>query len=381
MLAIDMADGSSGMDAPHGGLDKLVSLARARTPEARRALIRDITDLFMTHAELRAGTALAHVDTILTDAAGKTDAETRRDLARRFGESEAVPDALSRRLMADAIEIAEPLLTQDNGVPEAALEEVARTGGASHQRCLARRPNLAEAVSDALISREDEETLIVIAHNATAKLSRDGFEKMVDAAETLDDLRRPLADRTDMPPDLLHEMYFLVDADQRAAILARTAKLTPEEAKLAFDAARARLYRILESRPPDYEDAVRFLQARLVRGGVTPAILLDLLEKGERTRFFACFAHVTGLTFEAAKRVTENPASAPFAAVCRAAELPANVFITLALLRPTLSQRADSDPEVLEDVYSDVPVDVAKRVIRFWRVREAADQNAGSRAA
>ncbi len=369
------------MEADDSGLGKLVSLARARSPEARRALIRDITELFLDRGELRAGPALDHVDDILTAAVSEADEDTRRDLAARLATSDTVPSALARQLMAEPIDIAEPLLIHDNGVDDAALEGVARRGGVEHGRRLARRPGLSATVSDALIARRDGDTLVALAKNETAHLSRPGFEAMVDASEELEPLRRPLADRADMPADLLHEMYFLVEADQRAAILERTADIGEDEAKAAFDAARDRLYRLMDARPPDYADAVKFLEARLVRGAVTPQLLLHLLEEGRRTRFFVCFAHLAGLSFEAAKRVSENPAAAPFATACRAADIPATLFVALALFRPTRSQRAEADPQVLQDVYEKVPVETAQRLIRFWRVRESADKQAASRAA
>lgn len=369
------------MDAEESGLAKLVSLARARSPEARRALIRDIVDLFMDRADARSGPALAHVDDILTASVFNADDTTRRELADRFATSATVPAELARRLMADPIAIAEPLLIHENGVDEADLERVAREGGVEHGRRLADRPRLCTAVCDALIARRDDDTLVALAKNDTANLSRPSLEAMVDASENLEPLRRPLADRADMPADLLHEMYFLVEADQRAAILERTASLSEDAAKAAFDAARDRLYRLMDARPPDYADALKFLEARLVRGAVRPQLLLQTLEEGRRTRFFVCLAHITGMSFEAAKRVAENPESAPFATACRAADIPTAIFVALALFRPTRSARRDTDPDMLQQVYNEVPIEVAQSVMRFWRVRECVDKQAATRAA
>lgn len=363
-----------GPDAePDGEFAKLLDLAHARSSEKRRALLREITDLFMEHDALRQGDSLEHVDVILSRASEQVASETRVELAQRFADSDVTPARLARKLLSDVIEVARPLLLGRNGVPEEELRRVAEAGANPHLRCLAQRPELPASVCDAIIDRKDPTALGALAGNETARLTRNALERMVELAEHEPMLHEPLVHRKDTPADLLNELFFLVEGPLREEILRRNETLTPGEIAAAFEGARDRLKRVMADHDDELRDARRFMESRKLRRSLTPSLLLRLLEANEHLKFYVCFAELAGLSDAAARRLCENPRTAPFATACKAAGFPTEVFASLAILRPTSEARADSDPDALAATYEGLPREVAQRVIRFWNVRQSLE--------
>ncbi len=369
------------MNTGDDGLNKLMELAQTKSTDKRRALLREITDLFLTRDDMREGAALSHVDDILTTAAGQLEHEDRRAMAERLSSSAVLPRNLARTLLQEPIDVAEPLLTRENGVSEEDQRWVASEGAPPHIRSLATRPNISEGVTDAILERQDDIATRGVATNQTAAISRQGFERLLHAAQDDAELHEPLVRRDDTPADLLNEMYFFVESDLRRDILDRNDKLSVEDIEHAAKAARERLARMIHVKPQDAKDALRFVESRKLRKSLTPDLLLTLLQNSEHAKFYAAFAALAELSIPAARFLTEKPNTAPFASACRAAGFETAVFVPLAILRPTQGERGDADPNALAEIYETLPREDAQRIMRFWRVRQSLQKGEGDEAA
>jgi hypothetical protein len=87
------------------------------------------------------------------------------------------------------------------------------------------------------------------------------------------------------------------------------------------------------------------------------------------------------LDLKTTRRVVMAPGHEALAIACRALDFDANVFSSIALLtHPKGPQNVRSGGEFTElvDIYRGVPLDAARRAMRFWRVRA---QSAGGSAA
>src|SRR5581483_12484619 len=120
----------------------------------------------------------------------------------------------------------------------AELLDVARTQGQEHLRAISKREAVPEAVSDAIVERGDDTTLVVLLRNDGAVLSRASHEAAVDRAAANPELHEAVVDRNALPPDLLNEMYFMVEARLRDRIMEKNAELDPAEIDAALAAGR-----------------------------------------------------------------------------------------------------------------------------------------------
>ncbi len=357
------------MSTSTGHLTKLVQLAKEPSSDKRRELLRDITDLFIDQPDARLGAARESADHILTDLAEEMEESVRTELAERFADAPEAPEGLIRRLALDAVAVARPLLERSDALTDDILVEVAERRGQDHLRAIANRSEVSERVADTLVDRGDVGTLAALTLNEGAQLSRGAMEQLVDKAEDARELHEPLVSRRELPPDLLNEMFFFVGERLREKIAERTAALDPDELEAAVKAAQDRLSRRARALPSDYEDAMRLVQSKKLRKQLDGALLVSFLKDRKFTHFNLAFADLTGLDYTAARRIAESPAVDALAIACRSAGFDQELFVTLALLRDTKDKREASDMAVLGEIYDTLPLDAARRAVRFWRVR------------
>ena len=358
-------------------LTKLVALAQERSSDKRRELLRDISDLFLApgDAALDGGSRMV-ADDILVTLAQDMEASVKAELAERFADHPEAPEALVNNLAKDVIAVARPLLQRSRIIRDDTLAESVRIHGASHARIVAARDDVNETVSEAIAATRDDDALVTLANNANARLSRSAMEHLVDHAEHCSALHEPLVGRPDIPPDLLNEMFYVVKEALRERILERNAQFSEDAINEAFAAAQERMTRRAHKRPPDFDDAMRYVASKRLRKRLDKDLLTELLMKRDYTKFAIAFSELTGLTFEAAWRAVDSPSVEPMLIACRATNFTRDDFVRIAMLRPTSESRAVTDSATLGEMFDALPVATAERVIRFVRLRENAASSA-----
>jgi uncharacterized protein (DUF2336 family) len=207
-------------------IQDLIALAREPSSERRRELLREVTDLFFAAPPQRTG-EMALFDDVLSQLTGEMEEAVRAELSERMADFATPPRKLLMGLASDNIAVAAPVLTRSRALTEDDLLRVARTRDQDHLRAISRRETVPEAVSDAIVERGDDKTLLVLLANDRAELSRAAHEAAVDRAATNPDLHQVVVDRQSLPMDLLNEMYFVVEARLRDQILEKNAAVDP----------------------------------------------------------------------------------------------------------------------------------------------------------
>jgi uncharacterized protein (DUF2336 family) len=350
-------------------LHHLISLAEEPSSERRRELLREVTDLFFASDIAGQPTQMALFDDVLGRLAGDMEEAVRQALAEQMSQSEHAPRNLLRSLAQDSIAVAEPILTSAPGLGVEDQVVLARTLGQEHLRALSQRPDVSERVTDAIVDRGDDQTLGVLLRNDSAQLSRASHETAVDRAATNPELHAAVVDRASLPPDLLNEMYFIVEARLRDRIMDRNAELDPADLDAALRAGRKHIAVQDGALPADYGEAERAVQALQIRGELTPPALVAMLRRRETTRFLVAFSEMVDIDFHTARRIIERRDVDALAIVCKAADFERALFLTFAVL--ILGPQADvlSRANEYGGLYADLPKDSALRTIRFWRMR------------
>jgi uncharacterized protein (DUF2336 family) len=353
-------------------LQDLIDLAKEPSSDKRRVLLREVTDLFFVNPDHRPE-EMSLFDDVLDQLAGEMEVAVRAELAGRIATVDPGPSRLIRRLASDdSIDVARPVLEGSAALSDEDLMAVARKHGQDHLKAISRRHAVSEAVSDLIVARGDDETLGVLLNNEGAALSRQAQEAAVDRAEANPALHAAVVNRRDLPPDLLNEMYFVVEAKLRAKILERNAEVDPAALEAALEAGRNRVATRDGALPADYADAERDVRSLVARKALTPKALASMLRNRESTRFMVALAELAGIDFHTARLILERRELDALAIVCKAADFERSLFLTFAVL--VLDRDADAMGRAKEygDLYAELPKEAAQRTLRFWRMRRQA---------
>ncbi len=143
-------------------------------------------------------------------------------IAERMAIMDSPPNLLIARLINDPrIEIAGPLLEQCNHISDQVLGKVIASGQVNLQRLIARRRHLSAALTDQLIEFEDASVILTLVRNSGAVISHNSFNRLMFHAEQHHETLAPLATRSDLPPPVAFELFWLVPAELRRYLLSR----------------------------------------------------------------------------------------------------------------------------------------------------------------
>lgn len=352
-------------------LPDLIALAQETSSEKRRALLRELTDHFFGDPE-RSEAETALYGSVLSDLTDAMELAVRAELAERFAAAPDAPRQLIRRLANDEAEdVAHPVLRASPVLTEADLIQVIQSRGQGHMRAVSQRASLSEAVSDAIIERGDDETLGVLLGNDGAQLSRAACETAVERARVNPALHAPTVERASLPPDLLNEMYFEVEARLRQRILEQNARMDPALLESALAAGRTRVATDDGALPPDYAESLAYVEELNVAGQLTPPVLARFLRSGSRTSFLIALSQLADIDFHTARQIIERRELDALAVVCKAADLDRALFLTYAVVLLNTDGDAMGKARAYAGMYNDLTNEAAQRTLRFWRMRKA----------
>lgn len=350
---------------------RLVDLARETSSERRRDLLRDVTDMFFDTRETLTTIENALVGEIMGRIAVDMESDVRAALAKRLADEGAAPAGVALKLAQDEIAVAAPILTHSRLLGDDDLVAIVLAKGTDHHLAVTQRASVSEKVADALVMRGDDEVVSRLLRNEGARLSRQAYEQVFDRARANPALHDPVVNNVGAPPDLLNEIYFEVSEKLRKAILARNEELDPQVLDEALARSRDRMAMAAGALPPDFAEEQAWVARRLRAGAVTSGELCQILREGARTRFLILFAERLSLPFHVVARLVDKPDLDGMAMACRAADLERPAFVTIAVLASG-GDKALGQAEKLGGLYHDVPLEAARRAMRFWKMRTQA---------
>jgi uncharacterized protein (DUF2336 family) len=176
--------------------DTLVHGSLARRVE----MLRNITDLFMAGGADHADDQLQLFDDVFACLVQNIEVSAKAVLAKRLAPHPAAPLRIIHTLaFDDAIEVAQPVLTQSPRLDDNALIESARSKSQAHLLAISKRAQLSDAVTDVLVERGDIEVVTSVAGNPGAEFSESGYTKLVDRAQGNDHLATSIGTRSNIP--------------------------------------------------------------------------------------------------------------------------------------------------------------------------------------
>ena len=144
------------------------------------AMLNQITDLFLLNVGQYSAEQLDVYDVVLKKLIAKVEVAARAMLARRLALINKAPPSTIRSLaLDDAIEVAEPILSQYNALDDDVLTRCIAIKGQEHLLAIATRNKISEAISYHLVAKGDRKVLGTLASNPGAAISNSSFGILV----------------------------------------------------------------------------------------------------------------------------------------------------------------------------------------------------------
>ena len=190
----------------------------AHSSDGRRAeMVRHLTDLFLVNSDQYSDEEIALIDDVLVRLVAAIEESARALLAIRLGPiSNAPPKILRALAFDDAIDVASPILIRSERLDDAILIGCAKTKSQEHLLAISRRKTLAEAVTDVLVERGDQQVVLSTVKNSGARFSNNGFEILVKRSDGDDLLAKCVGTRPDIPPHLFQQLLEIASETVRA---------------------------------------------------------------------------------------------------------------------------------------------------------------------
>jgi uncharacterized protein (DUF2336 family) len=353
-------------------LQDLESLARERSSDKRRALLRAISDCFFASVE-PSTTEVALYDDVVTMVLDEVEPVARAELAERMADIANPPRRVLLQLAQDQIAVAQPILSRSPALDDAELERIALNQSQAHLAAIATRPTLSERVTDVLVARGDEQVVDTVVGNQGARFSPQGFTTLARLASTNESLLNRLGTRADLPAEITARLLPMISGALEARLQAAGAQtdistlngLAEESRSVLADRLRAatKSARPLAVIIDHVEREIMTLDDAVV----------ELSDVDATPDVAKLIADRVDLRSDTVTRALCAPADEPVALLCRVAGLRTNGYSAIVRMRRRRRRGSDGSPAKVLEQYQNISLETAQRVLRFLKVRETAE--------
>lgn len=191
------------------------------SPRLRDMIARRLADLLFLPSGQLSPAEKALLESLLVPLYDGLEPQERERLARRIAELRELPHELARRLARDRPEIATLVLERADALDEQDLVALIKSGSHAHQLAIAARPLLSASAAEELVAGGRRDVIETLLRNESAKISRRAFRYLVELSRR--DARLPafLLAREDLPFEVAHDLFWLVESPLRFEIVMR----------------------------------------------------------------------------------------------------------------------------------------------------------------
>jgi len=307
--------------------------------------------------------------------------ELRRRCALGLVRVTDAPKGLLRYLARDEISVALPLLEGGAGFDDSDLVATVRAGVSAHWLAIAKRRNLNESVTDALIQTGDTAAIEAVLRNQGARLSTQGVDLIVARSRQVSSLPALLVARNEIRPTQALVLFWWAGFEARLHILRRFAvdrNVLIQELGDVFKLAAAEGWADADTRKTlqviERRQRNRAAAAQSPFGSLEGA--LAAAEHGLDRQLIHEIAHLAGVKPTTAAQVFADPGGEAIGVFCKAVGLKRPLLIALwrALRRP------NGDPDATDNplgrttyVFDTLATAKAQTVLRYWNWSFTAD--------
>ena len=251
----------------------------------------------------------------------------RASLSRGLRHAANLPRDVALRLAYDVELVALPMLADSLVLTDEDLIGIVRNGSDLKQEAVASRPNLTEAVSDALIEHGSEPAVVVLMTNNGAHIATDSFDRAVTRFAASSRVKEAMVLREKLPVTVAERLATLVSKALQTHLV-QAHDLAPATA--ADIVLRSREHAVIQlSVGASDSDLVQMVTQMQRNGRLTPSLLLRALCTGDIGFFEAAMAAKGDVPLENAQTLIHEPSRRGLAALYKKAEMPASLYDTV----------------------------------------------------
>ncbi len=301
----------------------LRTLLKGATPDERAVaahkLCRTIDREALTDEE-----RLAAADILRVMAADAAEL-VRRALAVTLKSSEVLPHDVALKLARDVESISLPLLNFSPVFSDDDLSEIVRLGGPVRQLAIAKRPQLSEKVTGAIVEHGSEAAVETAVANDNASFSENILQRALDRFEKSEQVLAAVAYRNALPLAVTERLINMVGDQVRDHLLNHHA-LTPETALTIAIGAKERATVDLVDQAGRAADPKAFAAHMNKAQRLSASLLLRSLAHGHMTFFECALAELAGVPHHRTWLMIHDAGPLGLRAIYDRAGLPARLF-------------------------------------------------------
>ncbi len=332
-------------------------------------MLHRITDLFLLNVGHYSSDQLAVYDGILHMLVAKVEVAARAKLAQRLAPVNGAPVNTVRSLaLDDAIEVAEPVLSQSNAVDDDTLMRCIAIHGQDHLLAIATRPNVSEKISDELVTKGNNKVLGTLASNPGAQISGPSFGKLVEKSAEDDWLSECVAGRKDIPEDHLRALLLKASGIVRQRLISVNPELSDLIDEILPDAAAPAADKSPAS-PTDY----RMAELAVKSQPLTEEVVKEYAKQSKVEEVIVSIAQLSGLSATEIERLFMAPWTSPCAVILKAVGFHLATVEAIYRSRLAKGEVPRNDLIQIKAEFIALRRPTAERIMRFFCARKAAN--------
>jgi uncharacterized protein (DUF2336 family) len=329
------------------------------------AMLNQITDLFLVNVGHYTVEQLDVYDVVLKKLIAKVEVAARGLLAGRLAlVNKAPPNTIRSLALDDAIEVAEPILSQYNALDDDILTQCIAIRGQEHLLAIATRNKISETISYHLVTKGSTKVLGTLANNPGAAISDASFGILVKKSADDDWLSECVAGRKDIPKHHLRELL------SKASEIVRQRLMTsnPELGEIIQEILPLKTSTANKISPvTDYSAAEHLVKSL----ELTETVVLEFAREKKLAEMVASIAQLSGLSAHEIERLFMGPWTSPVAVVLKALGFRLSTVDAIYHSRLAAGEVVRNDLIQTKAEFIAIRRPTAERILRFFYAKRA----------
>ncbi|MCH8237142.1 MAG: DUF2336 domain-containing protein [Proteobacteria bacterium] len=303
-------------------VSKLLSDPSAETRAEMAAKVAgDFDAKALSENERRLAEEIFHV--MVKDA----EVRVREALAQNLKENTSVPHDVALSLAKDVETVALPMLRFSEVLTDEDLIKIVASQSPAKQVAIAKRAQVSEDVSEALVDAGNEEAVTSLVANVGAEISEKSLQKVVDDLGDRESIQDAMVHRPKLPVAVSERLVTVVSEKFLGVIINR--RDLPEDVVTDMILQARERAVISLSTDSDEADVGTLVRQLNENGRLTASIMLRGLCMGDLTFFEAAMAERAGVSLANARQLIHDSGSLGLRTICRQANIPLQQLVAV----------------------------------------------------
>lgn len=232
------------------------------------------------------------------------------------------------------------------------------------------RNSLAACVTDVLVQRGSTEVVHRLSVNEGAQFSEDGYRRLAAKAERNELLLEAVGSRQDVPLQVLERLLSHATEVVRTRLIAR---VRPDQRERIDSVVKLIAEGVSRDSARERTGAHRAVADAHAAGELDEKRMLGYLNAGQPHHAVAALACLSQSGVETIEQLMRADRNEPLLIPCKAAGFAWPTVQALLTSRPAQHGIVEYELDRLREDYGRLSDDTARRVLRFWKLRQGAD--------